>query len=238
MSILTSQDHYETAVRRFKSTPIYPNNYKTWQQFCNSMQVGVGPECYFALTLMDEPPKLQGGVMPFWSSPDHVVFGVLTNRDDGKFGRLCVAREWSANSCPKITRFDGFDRDALRLPWVMTEEGLEGFDRGAGASRKITNIFFEKARVEELFVDWLGFFVRDGTDVTPSYEEAQHLEELRVFLQMFFPSKSQTKTNIAISNHQLIINLRIGKYLNSLRDEIEMKNAEIRELRKRLKQFP
>lgn len=116
-SILTSQDHCETAVRPFKSTPIYPNNYKTWQQFCDAMQIGAEPERYFALTLMDEPPKLHSGcALPFYPNPDQVVFGVLTNRGDGKFGRLCVAREWGANSFPKITRFDGFDREALRLP--------------------------------------------------------------------------------------------------------------------------
>jgi hypothetical protein len=168
------------------------------QAFFDSLQRD--QETYFAMTLVEKP---QFGYHRSYPLQDQVIFGVLTRRTDGKFGRLCFEDSSHASHKTIFRVCDGFDRQTLQLDWdgpieSNEELGLNPYD--CYRHRRIKGIHLDEQDLRPLIAnciaghlkDDLGYELRNAyrTPINLSKERAGKLEHIRSALHQLFPVRT------------------------------------------------
>lgn len=233
MSIMAQHNYYEEAVRRYENLGHLPNGCKTWKEFCASMQRE--KEIYFAFRLMEEPPKTAPALCSYFFPQDDVVFGVLTNRDDGKIGRLCIPVSSSSQS---LVLYDGFSREDLQLEIDPTNDLDLLMEEHRQTHYRISKIHTERLDVRDLLAVFLHRWIGFDEEATPGDSEADRLLAVRKVFEQFFPRSSRAVVcGSQIAEHLCRLDFTLQGYLDTLRKKLPKEEAKVVALRRRIQDF-
>jgi hypothetical protein len=236
MSIMAKVDRQAEAIGRYNRLGSYPNGHKTWAAFAASMQQAT--EVYFALSLMEQPSQQASRF--FFPAKDSLVFGVLTQRDDGKIGRLCFPL-LSIEGDEKMVLCEGFSRDDLQLEVGPTADISVLMREHSKTHRRVSGIYTGKREVEELLTTWLEMKIGgytgagDSGDRLPNDAEAKALLALRTIFEGYVPRASRIAGDLV--EQLAILDLILQKHLGGLRKKLSDRRQGIKELEARVEEF-
>lgn len=213
---MARRNGHAEAVGRYASLGFLPNGCQTWDEFCSTMRRK--EETLFAFSLMEKPPKENERTIYLGRPMDRIVFGILTDRKDGKIGRDCFyagqvhgrAIRYGVISC------DGFDEKNLQLEPAPTVENILSRTHSEKHCRisKVHTDGMEVMGMLEIFLyHHIGPDLKDiAGDDTTSDEKMKYLEDLIVMDKLF--------RHVFPKGGPIVLSLEASKWLGTLRERV------------------
>ena len=225
--IAARPDSLTSARNRYGSLTRLPRGYKSWDEFCLSLQRPEEDNILFALSLMEEPPPENGSTFVFYHAKDVVVFGVLAKRDDGKLGKRCFYDQpFQGNSPSGVLMCDGFDEFTLRLEPEMATGNVNFSDKKVPHCR-ISCVHIDQEDVLEQLASFMYFHIGSLTDGS---NDGKRLAALRQTLLQVFPREVWNSLSGKIAEHFHVLDTKISRYLSMLEQRRERIRSEFDEL--------
>ncbi len=230
--IAARPDHLTSARSRYASLGRLPRGFKSWDEFCLSLQRQEEDNILFALSLMEEPPPENGSTFVFYHARDMVVFGVLAKRDDGKLGRRCFHDQSSqGNSLHGVVACDGFDESTLRLEPETATGNVNFFDKKIPHCR-ISRVHIDQEDVLEQLASFMYFQIGSLADGSG---DGKRLAALRQTLLQVFPREMWNSLSDKITELFHVLDTKISRYLSMLEQRRERMRGELDELEELIK---